>query len=81
MRREVILNERINQHRLRGRQSRNSKGDLPMTTREEIGKKLCELIMAYWTPERVALWEEYEKTDRSIPWQEYERTHREEQTS
>lgn len=47
-------------------------------TREDIGKQFCSLILAYWTPERVELWHEYEKTDRSIPWREYEHAHRKE---
>ncbi len=36
---------------------------------------LIKLIKAYWTPERIKLWHEYEKTDRSLTWREYERLH------
>lgn len=50
-------------------------------TREDIGKQLCSLIRAYWTPERIKLWHEYEKTDHSIPWREYEHAHRKEETA
>lgn len=45
-------------------------------TEEDIGKRLCSLIIAYWTPERINLWHEYEKTDKSMPWSEYEHIHR-----
>ena len=38
-------------------------------------KQLADLIVAYWTPERLALWHEYEKTDRSISFREYEKLH------
>lgn len=41
-----------------------------------IASTLCDLIVAYWTPERIDLWHEYEKTDRSISWREYEHIHR-----
>ncbi|MBR3422663.1 MAG: hypothetical protein IKG98_11490 [Ruminococcus sp.] len=34
---------------------------------------LVTLIRRYWTLERIELWHEYEKTDKSIPWREYER--------
>ena len=42
--------------------------------------QLAQLIVAYWTPERIALWHEYEKTDRSVPWREYELMNRKENT-
>ncbi len=41
-------------------------------------RQLAELIVAYWTPERIELWHQYEKTDRSIPWRDYEQMHRKE---
>jgi hypothetical protein len=47
-------------------------------TKNSISKQLCNLIIAYWTPERIELWHKYEKTDQSIPWREYEHTHRKE---
>ncbi len=47
-------------------------------TKEAIGKQLYSIIAAYWTPERIELWHEYEKTDMSIPWNEYEHMHRNE---
>lgn len=39
---------------------------------------IIELVLDYWTPERKALWREYEKTDKSMPWEEYERLQRKE---
>ena len=45
-------------------------------TKEDIGKQLCSLIIAYWTPARIELWHEYEKTDRSVTWREYEHAHK-----
>lgn len=50
-------------------------------TKNSISKQLCKLIIAYWTPERIELWHEYEKTDQSIPWHEYEHLHRKEETT
>ena len=47
-------------------------------TKNSISKQLCNLIIAYWTPQRIELWHKYEKTDQSIPWREYEHTHRKE---
>lgn len=42
---------------------------------------LIKLITAYWTPERIELWHQYEKTGRSIPWREYERMNRKEKSN
>lgn len=54
---------------------------LNLTPIENEGKSLCWLILAYWTPERIELWREYEKTDRSIPWREYEHAYRKEESA
>lgn len=35
-----------------------------------------ELIKAYWTPERMALWDEYQQTDQSVSFREYEEAHK-----
>lgn len=43
-----------------------------------MAMQFAQLIVAYWTPERIALWHQYEKTDRSIPWREYEQLNRKE---
>ena len=37
---------------------------------------LVELIKAYWTPERMALWDEYQQTDQSVSFREYEEAHK-----
>lgn len=44
-------------------------------------RQFAELIVAYWTPERIALWHQYEKTDRSIPWRDYEQMHRKKESA
>lgn len=49
-------------------------------TREDIGRQLCNLILAYWTPERIVLYRQWGKTDGSVPWREYEHSHRKEKT-
>ena len=40
--------------------------------------QFTNLVLAYWTPERIELWNQYEKTDKSIPWREYELMNRKE---
>jgi len=38
---------------------------------------LIKLITAYWTPERLMIWDEYEKTDKSVPFREFEKKYKE----
>lgn len=47
---------------------------------QTTAQQLVRLILDYWTPERLAIWKEYEKTDRSVPWREFERDHKEVQS-
>lgn len=42
---------------------------------------IIKLVEAYWTPERLALWAEYKKTDCSITFREFEKIHQKEKTT